>query len=512
MAQHAILRFEKHKGNPARPLEAHHERQKEQYASNPDIDTSRSKYNFHIVKPEGRYYHFIQSRIEQAGCRTRKDSTRFVDTLVTASPEFFKGKSPKEIQAFFQRAADFLIGRVGKENIVSAVVHMDEKTPHLHLVFVPLTEDNRLCAKEIIGNRANLTKWQDDFHAYMVEKYPDLERGESASKTGRKHIPTRLFKQAVSLSKQARAIEAALDGINPLNAGKKKEEALSMLKKWFPQMENFSGQLKKYKVTINDLLAENEKLEARAKASEKGKMKDTMERAKLESELHAVKKTITNVYQKKCGDAMSVEDISQAMDKETWMGADEALTFGFIDEIDNNFAIKTNMKSDTLIVNSVALPTKGRNMDKITSIIDKRKGENMKDNEMISKIKAVLGIKESEDPKVAAERQRIAALDDLRTEDKNPYVEAIIDTCKKTEGVEVKTVKPIIDSILAVKVENKPDEKIEAIMKIIQDNVDSGANGVKPTPQHNPEDNEHQKLEADISDIVNRANKIRGNK
>ena len=50
MAQHAILRFEKHKGNPARPLEAHHERQKEQYASNPDIDTSRSKYNFHIVK------------------------------------------------------------------------------------------------------------------------------------------------------------------------------------------------------------------------------------------------------------------------------------------------------------------------------------------------------------------------------------------------------------------------------------------------------------------------------
>ena len=179
MAQHAILRFEKHKGNPARPLEAHHERQKDQYASNPDIDTSRSKYNFHIVKPEGRYYHFIQSRIEQAGCRTRKDSTRFVDTLITASPEFFKGKSPKEIQAFFQRAADFLTHRVGRENIVSAVVHMDEKTPHLHLTFVPLTKDNRLCAKEIIGNRANLTKWQDDFHAYMVEKYPDLERGES---------------------------------------------------------------------------------------------------------------------------------------------------------------------------------------------------------------------------------------------------------------------------------------------------------------------------------------------
>ena len=68
----------------------------------------------------------MYKRQEQAGCRTRKDSTRFVDTLITTSPEFFKGKSPKEIQAFFQRAADFLIGRVGRENIVSAVVHMDE--------------------------------------------------------------------------------------------------------------------------------------------------------------------------------------------------------------------------------------------------------------------------------------------------------------------------------------------------------------------------------------------------
>ena len=151
------------------------------------------------------------------------------------------------------------------------------------------------CRLDNIGNRANLTKWQDDFHAYMVEKYPDLERGESASKTGRKHIPTRLFKQAVSLSKQARAIEATLDGINPLNAGKKKEEALSLLKKWFPRMEDFSGQLKKYKVTINDLLAENEKLEARAKASEKGKMKDTMERAKLKSELDNMQRLVDRI-------------------------------------------------------------------------------------------------------------------------------------------------------------------------------------------------------------------------
>ena len=64
-----------------------------------------------------------------------------------------------------------------------------------------------------------------------------------------------------------------------------------MLKKWFPQMENFSGQLKKYKVTITDLLEENKKLEARAKA----KMKDTMERAKLESELHNIQRLVERI-------------------------------------------------------------------------------------------------------------------------------------------------------------------------------------------------------------------------
>ena len=81
----------------------------------------------------------------------------------------------------------------------------------------------------------------------------------------------------------------------PFNAGKKKEEALSLLKKWFPQMENFSGQLKKYKVTISDLLAENEQLEAKAKASEKGKMKDTMERAKLKSELDDLQRLVDRI-------------------------------------------------------------------------------------------------------------------------------------------------------------------------------------------------------------------------
>ena len=302
MAQHAILRFEKHKGNPARPLEAHHERQKEQYASNPDIDTSRSKYNFYIVKPESRYYHFIQSRIEQAGCRTRRDSTRFVDTLITASPEFFEKKSPKEIQEFFQRAADFLIGRVGKENIVSAVVHMDEKTPHLHLCFVPLTADGRLSAKEIIGNRKNLVKWQDEFWQHMVKQYPELERGESASQTGREHIPPRIFKEMTQLTKQKEQLDALLVGINPFNGKSRAAEISKVLDSYIPNVARMKDQLRKYNVAFTKTAAENEKLKEKNKTlsasldkAKEGSVLKRLEDAKLRQDYEAALKTLDSI-------------------------------------------------------------------------------------------------------------------------------------------------------------------------------------------------------------------------
>ena len=89
-AQYGILRFKKYKGPAISPIEAHNERTKEQYASNPDIDTSRSRYNLHLVQPQGRYREEADRMIAAAHCRVRKDSVRVVEALVTASPEFFK--------------------------------------------------------------------------------------------------------------------------------------------------------------------------------------------------------------------------------------------------------------------------------------------------------------------------------------------------------------------------------------------------------------------------------------
>ena len=144
-------------------MEAHHERTKEKYASNPDIDTAKSKNNFQIVQPETSYKRESDGWIEAVGFETQKDSVRFVDTLITASPDFFKGKKREEIKAFFQTTIDFLAKKISKDNIFTAIIHIDEKTPHMHLCFTPITEDGRSSAKEIIGNRTDLTKWHDDF-------------------------------------------------------------------------------------------------------------------------------------------------------------------------------------------------------------------------------------------------------------------------------------------------------------------------------------------------------------
>ena len=258
--QYAIMRFAKYKGPEISNIEAHNERTKEKYASNPNIDRSRSKYNFHLIEPTGRYRAEVESQIQAAGCRTRTDSVRVVEAMFTATPEFFNGKKLPEIRRYFEEVLRFFEQFQSRETIISAVVHMDEKTPHMHLSFVPLTTDGRLSAKEIVGNKKKLTWWQDKFWEHMVQKYPDLERGESASQTGRDHIPPRIFKEMTRLNKQRQKLDELLTGIGPLNSKKRAAEISNLLDGYIPAVEKMQTQLKKYNVAFTETAAENKKL------------------------------------------------------------------------------------------------------------------------------------------------------------------------------------------------------------------------------------------------------------
>jgi len=246
---YAILRFAKHKGGASKALSAHHERTKDSYASNPDIDLSRTAQNFHLVTPRWSYEQEIKHRIQTAGCRVRKDSVKFVDTLVTVSPEFAKAHEA-EMPEYFRRAFDFLKERVGEENIFSAVVHMDETTPHMHLCFVPLTRDKRLSAKEILGNKKSMIRWQDDFYACMAERWPELERGTPAVETKRRHLTPQWYKKVTAMDAKLEQLETTLNNINVFNAGKKREEAVALLAQLLPEVESFQAETQRLRDTI----------------------------------------------------------------------------------------------------------------------------------------------------------------------------------------------------------------------------------------------------------------------
>lgn len=269
---YGILRFNKMKGGPAKALEAHHERQKEKYESNPDVDTSRKKENYHIITPITSYYKEIQVRIEEAisknpKCKVRKDSIKFIDTLITASTEFFKNR-PKTTRRFFNEAVKFLEKEIGRDNIFSAVVHMDERTPHIHICFIPITQDNRLSAKDIIGNRLKLVEWQDKFHDHMVAIFPELQRGESAAQTKRKHIPMQMFKQAMKIEAHMDKIQGIIGEMNAVNVMKlleKREKLNKEMAKFIPNAHSFTRQMKSVKIGNQSLKAENVELEDKSR-------------------------------------------------------------------------------------------------------------------------------------------------------------------------------------------------------------------------------------------------------
>ena len=154
----------------------------------------------------------------------------------------------------------------------------------MHLSFVPLTPDNRLSAKEIVGNKKKLSWWRDKFWEHMVVKYSDLERGESASQTGRDHIPPRIFKEMTRLTKQRQKLDQLLAGIGPLNGKKRAAEISELLDSYIPAVEKMRTQLKKYSTAFTSTKAENEKLKKKNK-----KLSESLDEATHESVLKQLK-------------------------------------------------------------------------------------------------------------------------------------------------------------------------------------------------------------------------------
>ena len=292
---YAIMRFAKRRRGSINSMEAHNERHKEQYKSNPDIDIAKTDENYHLIQPQHRYYAEIMSRVEAAKCRVRKDSVLMIEALITASPEFMTARSSAEQREYFERALAFIRKEMGEENVFTATVHMDERNPHMHICTVPLTPDKRLSAKTIMGNQKKLSEWQTKFHGHMSARWNELERGASAMETHRKHIPVWLYKKAQRLDIQAEKIKQSLEDITMFNAGKKREDALKALEMWLPEAERFTAQVKGTQDYINQLVDTSSTLYQRLSEKEEQYTELSMEAAYMRRSLKAQQRLLDKI-------------------------------------------------------------------------------------------------------------------------------------------------------------------------------------------------------------------------
>lgn len=178
-----VMRIEKRKRQDVSGIQRENNRTAAEY--NNQVDRERSGLNLQLIQSDN-WMQDIKAEIERAGARTRSNSVIALDTLYTASPTFFEGKTQKQTEDFFRDCLQFHQRQFG--HIISAVIHYDETTPHLHVVSVPLTADGRLSAREIVGNKQNLSRLQDEFFEQVGRGY-GLERGtRSDGQEKRKHI------------------------------------------------------------------------------------------------------------------------------------------------------------------------------------------------------------------------------------------------------------------------------------------------------------------------------------
>lgn len=162
--------MEKYHKQEVSPVEEENERDETFEADNPQIDIKRTKNNYHMNSNAfGGYTEFINKRLKELGLKPRKDAVVMNSFVVGSDKAFFDSLPKMQQYSFFSDCAKFFEERYRQENVISAVVHLDETTPHMHLNLIPITPDGRLCSKDLFDK---------DLISYLIKEvqiYPNDE-------------------------------------------------------------------------------------------------------------------------------------------------------------------------------------------------------------------------------------------------------------------------------------------------------------------------------------------------
>ena len=209
---YAIVRNEKLTRAEVNGKGTHNDRKVKNH-SNKDIDPARTHLNYYIKKNNYTYTkEFDKLRKEQnlAG-HLRENSIIMCQMIFTSDQEFFDRIGEAETKRYFEESYKFICNykNLGEKNIISAVVHLDEGTPHLHLMFVPVvhTKDKdgndveKICARDFWKGRDSYRKLQDAYFEHVKSKGFDLERGLYVEETNRKNLSVEEFKKVTNYAK-----------------------------------------------------------------------------------------------------------------------------------------------------------------------------------------------------------------------------------------------------------------------------------------------------------------------
>ncbi len=213
-----VCHFGKYKSGNVFGLQKHNQRENKNY-SNIDIDKARTPLNYDLVNQGNiNYLKRVKSIIEAnrtSERAIRKDATIYCECIISSDSDFFENLTEDKQKEFFKNSLDYLRSKIGEEFIISANVHLDETTPHMHVGFVPIIE-NSLSAKKLI-DRKFLREVQDQLPAYLKNLGFDIQRGIKGSK--RKHKDTKELKKELD-----RELENKYKDINAIESYKNELE------------------------------------------------------------------------------------------------------------------------------------------------------------------------------------------------------------------------------------------------------------------------------------------------
>lgn len=215
---YAIVRNEKLTRSQAQGICVHNDRKAKSH-SNKEIDISKTHLNYYLKKNELNYIKEFDRLKEENNLKgqIRSNSIIICEMIFTSDKEFFEKIGLEETKRYFEESYDFICKYkdLGEQNIISAVVHMDEDTPHMHLLFIPVvhTTDkqgnkiDKVCCRDFWRGKNSYRDLQNAYFKHISEKGFKLERGELVEVTNREHCSVQEFKQITNFENTKNGLE-----------------------------------------------------------------------------------------------------------------------------------------------------------------------------------------------------------------------------------------------------------------------------------------------------------------